>query len=242
MESVFTTSIRAQQTVHWMCQEWSCSGIPSTQKILFRSKVASFTGIMSSVVPCLDQSGLQFPVPPEAEHAAFLGRGPAASPLAMGTDDAGGEKKRRRRTTVLARRRTRGGEDKGERCEGGSRWTYALRRHGGRRRRRLARAMRLRKWVVMNKNSYMLDLYKHQTHNISDEPTYRPVTVDLLPMTGVEFALVIGCIVLHITGESPVMGCSATSQRGIVLPVTGESPLPVRDEFSHPYQLRTFTR
>lgn len=52
--------------------------------------------------------------------------------------------------------------------------------------------MRLRKWFVMDKNSYMLDLYKHQTHNISDKPTYKPVTVDLFPMTGVEFALVIG--------------------------------------------------
>uniref|UniRef100_A0A0E0Q4V7 Uncharacterized protein n=1 Tax=Oryza rufipogon TaxID=4529 RepID=A0A0E0Q4V7_ORYRU len=157
-------------------------------------KWQSFTGIMSPGVLCLDQSGLQFPVPPEAEHAAFLGLGPAASPLAIGTDDAG---ERRRgggggppclRVAERAAARTK---ESGAREARGGR-TPALRRLGGRRRRRLARAMRLRKWFVMDKNSYMLDLYKHQTHNISDKPTYKPVTVDLFPMTGVEFALVIG--------------------------------------------------
>jgi hypothetical protein len=111
-------------------------------------KWQSFTGIMSPGVLCLDQSGLQFPVPPEAEHAAFLGLGPAASPLAIGTDDAG---ERRRggggppclRVAERAAARTK---ESGAREARGGR-TSALRRLGGRRRRRLARAVRERKSI-----------------------------------------------------------------------------------------------
>nr|BAC83116.1 hypothetical protein [Oryza sativa Japonica Group] len=112
-------------------------------------KWQSFTGIMSPGVLCLDQSGLQFPVPPEAEHAAFLGLGPAASPLAIGTDDAG---ERRRgggggppclRVAERAAARTK---ESGAREARGGR-TPALRRLGGRRRRRLARAVRERKSI-----------------------------------------------------------------------------------------------